>query len=74
MKDCSPNLDKVRVGRGMQFFTSRDVLPGEELCISYVDGDGPLKERREQLEAEWFFLCRCTKCVRDMGGDDSAHP
>ncbi|KAF4609886.1 hypothetical protein D9613_010691 [Agrocybe pediades] len=65
--DCSPNLKKDRVGRAIQFRALRDILPGEEMCISYIDEDCPdPKERSRQLEQDWFFACCCSKCKRQL--------
>ena len=64
--DCSPNLQKRRDKRGITFCTLRDVHPGEELCIAYIDETASLNERIESLQKDWFFTCRCTKCSREM--------
>ncbi|KAF8815567.1 SET domain-containing protein [Phlegmacium glaucopus] len=64
--DCSPNLKKDRDKRGLAFYTLRDVHPGEELCIAYIDETVSLNERIESLQKDWFFACRCTKCSREM--------
>ncbi|TRM58972.1 hypothetical protein BD626DRAFT_559757 [Schizophyllum amplum] len=53
--DCAPNVRKQRVGREMRFYTTRDVAPGEELCISYVD----------QFRQHWNFDCVCARCRRE---------
>ncbi|KAK6435973.1 Histone-lysine N-methyltransferase set-6 [Oleoguttula sp. CCFEE 5521] len=55
---CGPNVAKQRKGRKWEFWTSREVKEGEELCISYVGGDEKgldLKGRRERLERTWGF-------------------
>ena len=39
----------------------RDVAPGEELTISYIDEEMSLPEREAAL-ADYGFLCRCPKC------------
>ena len=64
--DCSPNVKKSRDKRGIAFYTLRDVHPGEELCIAYIDETASLNERIESLQKDWFFTCRCTKCLREM--------
>ncbi|KDR79233.1 hypothetical protein GALMADRAFT_1229155 [Galerina marginata CBS 339.88] len=66
---CAPNLKKSRDKRGMQFSTLRDVLPGEELCISYIDEESlSTQERSEHLERDWFFVCRCARCAHELDG------
>ncbi|KAJ3517095.1 hypothetical protein NLJ89_g716 [Agrocybe chaxingu] len=63
--DCEPNIKKRREGRAIVFYTIRDVSAEEELCISYVE-DAPVVERIAHLERDWFFSCRCAKCVQDL--------
>ncbi|KAG0703537.1 hypothetical protein DFH29DRAFT_874362 [Suillus ampliporus] len=52
---CCPNVKKTRVGRAMHFTTSSSVETGEELCISYIDIDQTITQRRQELEDSWFF-------------------
>ena len=43
----------------------RDIAPGEELFITYVDPTSSVKKRRRAL-AEWGFgLCNCDRCVEE---------
>jgi len=73
--DCSPNLNKRRDKRGLSFYTLRDVHPGEELCIAYIDETASLTERLESLQKDWFFACRCMKCSQEMevsGGSNAS--
>lgn len=49
----------------MDYYTLRDVRPGEELCISYVEEKDEVINRREALK-EWFFKCACKKCEADL--------
>ncbi|CAH2352668.1 hypothetical protein CLIB1423_07S04830 [[Candida] railenensis] len=59
---CAPNLARKRVGRAIHFMTSRDILPGEELCICYGNAaDEEFEIRQKELD-EWHFKCQCTKC------------
>ncbi|KAJ7054159.1 hypothetical protein C8F01DRAFT_1164138 [Mycena amicta] len=60
--DCDPNVKKQRTGRAMSFYTTRDILPGEELCITYVDLEETVQARREQLSLNWYFACVCQRC------------
>lgn len=63
--DCEPNLKKKRNKRGVQFYALKDIVAGEEICISYSDGIS-VEERMRQLERGWFFVCGCTRCVQDL--------
>lgn len=62
---CSFNVKKTRQGGSYTFTTTQDILPGEELCISYgISKDDDLKTREAAL-AEWFFKCGCSRCVKE---------
>lgn len=67
---CSPNVGKRRLGRRWEFWTSRRVERGEELCISYLGGDEvelDVGERRKRLSETWVFECGCVRCgIEDM--------
>ena len=59
---CTPNVAKKREGRAFHFEVTRRVCAGEELCISYIDTDSPVEQRRRELETSWFFMCGCLRC------------
>lgn len=62
---CAFNVSKTRKDASYEFTADRDILPGEELCISYgIDKDDALQERRDALK-EWFFVCGCTRCEEE---------
>ena len=44
----------------------RQIHPGEEISISYIDEEAPLEERRQEL-ADYGFACRCGKCTAEAG-------
>lgn len=46
----------------MEFYTTRDVEAGEELCISYVEELDPVEKRQLRLKEWWFFECTCRRC------------
>ncbi|KAK7049855.1 Histone-lysine N-methyltransferase set-6 [Paramarasmius palmivorus] len=64
--DCSPNVKKDRNGRAMQFYTTRDVEIGEELCTNYIDVKDEVKVRRENLSTNWYFQCSCRRCESEL--------
>ena len=67
---CNPNV--VVVYRGLkwneplvaQCIATRDIEPGEELCISYVDVNQPVEARGREL-ANYGFECSCEKCYAE---------
>ena len=50
----------------MNFYTIRDVMPGEEMCIAYIDVNDPVLQRRAELKGEWYFDCACSRCQREL--------
>ncbi|GAA5821914.1 hypothetical protein JCM11251_004777 [Rhodosporidiobolus azoricus] len=42
--------------------TNRAVKKGEELCVSYIMPFQKRRERREELQTKYRFLCQCTWC------------
>ncbi|KAF2840912.1 SET domain-containing protein [Patellaria atrata CBS 101060] len=62
---CDPNIGKERVGRAWKFWAAKEIMEGDELCISYLGGEEKelsVEERRRRLRATWGFECRCRKC------------
>ena len=49
------------------FTASREILPGEECCISYFDLTRftDLTSRREHLRKSFRFICRCERCLSE---------
>ncbi|KAG2347246.1 SET domain-containing protein [Suillus weaverae] len=70
---CCPNVEKTRVGRAMHLTTSRSVEIGEELCISYIDTNQTITQRKQDLENSWFFKCQCQRCQSEEPDDASPH-
>lgn len=70
---CDPSVRKERIGREMVFTTTRDILPGEQLYISYgmLDNLG-WKERVKQLNSQWHFICGCPRCETEKTGGEWA--
>jgi hypothetical protein len=65
---CAPNVQKGRRGRTWKFWASRDIMKGEELCISYLGGDerdDSLAKRKSKLKGVWGFECACSKCLAE---------
>jgi tetratricopeptide (TPR) repeat protein len=45
----------------------RDILPGEELTICYVDnGISEAAVRQGYLREQYYFNCLCGRCKEDM--------
>ncbi|KAK0624315.1 hypothetical protein B0T14DRAFT_602675 [Immersiella caudata] len=62
---CSPNLgyyfDSATLSH--KVYAVKDILPGEELTISYVDVLQPSTTRQSLLAKTWSFACTCPRCT-----------
>jgi len=66
---CAPNLkvDFLANSSCIQAVTLRPIAPGEELCISYIEQEMPVQQRRKQL-LEYGFHCICERCIAEDSG------
>lgn len=67
---CFPNmsvrhLDQQTALSRITLIAKRDISPGEELLITYVNPNLPLEGRREELLQWGFGVCQCSRCVRE---------
>ncbi|KAI0648097.1 SET domain-containing protein [Trametes meyenii] len=51
----------------MQIVALQDIAPGEEITIPYLDPALPYQIRREALDANYGFACKCRLCVFERG-------
>ncbi|KAI9346832.1 hypothetical protein DFJ73DRAFT_837691 [Zopfochytrium polystomum] len=63
---CEPTCECFQQGTTMTIKTIRSVKEGEELTISYMDTNLPVQARRSQLSQDYYFLCRCVRCEREL--------
>ncbi|KAK2066535.1 hypothetical protein P8C59_000342 [Phyllachora maydis] len=61
--DCRPNADYYfdHATMAHRIYAMRDISPGEEITISYINTMRPRAERQERLK-EWGFTCTCPLC------------
>ena len=45
---------------------ARDIAPGEQLCIAYLDVDLPVERRQEKLHFGYGFACACPRCLEEL--------
>ncbi|KAH9943894.1 SET domain-containing protein [Amylocystis lapponica] len=69
---CTPNIsvrhmDQRTALSRITVVARRNIAPGEELCITYVDPGLPVEQRRRQLMEWGFGTCRCVRCVAEEG-------
>ncbi|XXH01787.1 hypothetical protein Hte_008148 [Hypoxylon texense] len=59
--DCRPNVHYRISNMTHTTVAARDIAPGEELSISYIELMLPRDERRARLR-KWGFECACSHC------------
>lgn len=66
---CTPNvslqaLEECLFKEGMpgRVHANRDIMQGEELCLSYIRELDPAATRQQQLRESYGFYCRCDAC------------
>lgn len=67
---CDPNisvrhLDQRTALSRITIVAKKDIEPGEELLITYVNPMLGVKARRDELEAWGFGRCACARCVKE---------
>lgn len=67
---CDPNAYIMMDGPGVSIRTLRPVKKDEEIYISYIDTTNPFHRRQSELQARWFFSCKCTKCQKGATLDE----
>jgi SET domain-containing protein len=57
----------------MIFTASRDILAGQECCISYFDLTKftNLASRREHLRKSFKFTCQCDRCISEEPAEET---
>ena len=63
--DCRPNAAYFWDTRTMTHYVHaiQDILPGEELTISYIDSEKDRARRMKLLKRNWGFQCSCSACT-----------
>ncbi|KAF3016754.1 SET domain-containing protein 5 [Neopestalotiopsis sp. 37M] len=61
--DCRPNV-AFYIDGNLTHHTHaiRDIEPGEELTISYLDSFRAREVRQQRAHASWGFACTCSQC------------
>ncbi|KAG0370999.1 SET and MYND domain-containing protein 3 [Gamsiella multidivaricata] len=59
---CIPNCVYTFKGPRIECRVIRDIQPGEEMTISYIDQISTTQERQKQLKAQYRFTCHCPLC------------
>jgi len=62
---CQPNVSHAKVDDCDYLFAKQDIPKGEELCITYINEDAPVQERRGRLQESFRFKCQCIRCLAE---------
>ncbi|TDL15542.1 hypothetical protein BD410DRAFT_778000 [Rickenella mellea] len=70
---CTPNISIRHLGASthttplsrISSIALRTILPSEELVITYVNPQMEVRERRRELSAWGWGVCRCGRCVEE---------
>ena len=67
---CTPNVsarhfDQRTALSRITLVARRDIAPGEELLITYVNPELPVEQRRRGLMEWGFGKCMCERCVKE---------
>jgi len=66
---CLPNAFSHIVDHKLTLHALYPVEAGEELNISYIEPELPIKERRARLKETYGFDCVCKRCTKDGSKD-----
>ncbi|KAL5114595.1 hypothetical protein ACEQ8H_007500 [Pleosporales sp. CAS-2024a] len=63
--DCRPNAAYFFDDDLLTHFVhaTRDIVPGEEITITYIDNEKDRKTRMARLKKSWGFDCDCAACT-----------
>ncbi|KAF1842697.1 SET domain-containing protein [Cucurbitaria berberidis CBS 394.84] len=67
---CDPNSFVIMDGAEISIRTLKPIKRDEEIYISYIDTTNPYYRRQSELQARWFFRCKCTKCQKGATLDE----
>ncbi|TLD16173.1 uncharacterized protein PgNI_00220 [Pyricularia grisea] len=74
--ECSPNcaayFDPGTMSQ--RIYAIRDIMPGEELTVSYIDPVQTRAARQSRLRKDWGFSCSCQRCTSEahLGAESDA--
>ncbi|KAH8888483.1 hypothetical protein GQ53DRAFT_691442 [Thozetella sp. PMI_491] len=65
--ECKPNcgyyFDPLTMSQ--RVYAVRDIMPGEELTVAYIDPIQSRAERQARLQKDWGFRCSCQRCTAE---------
>eukprot|EP00029_Vermamoeba_vermiformis_P010698 TRINITY_DN5690_c0_g1_i1.p1 TRINITY_DN5690_c0_g1~~TRINITY_DN5690_c0_g1_i1.p1 ORF type:complete len:468 (-),score=-1.10 TRINITY_DN5690_c0_g1_i1:6-1409(-) len=67
---CAPTCCVIQEGIELKVIAIRDIKQGEQVSISYITLASDTPARRDQLQIDYNFLCRCPRCSEFDKGED----
>lgn len=65
---CAPSALLQVNGAEATVIALKDIHPGDEITVCYVDPDLNVEQRRKELKERWFFECDCKRCELELQG------
>jgi hypothetical protein len=62
---CEPNCVFYDENNKMTFETTKDIIAGEEVTISYIDAEQHEDHRQFELNMTYGFQCKCALCNKN---------
>eukprot|EP01061_Rhynchopus_euleeides_P000650 TRINITY_DN10463_c1_g1_i1.p1 TRINITY_DN10463_c1_g1~~TRINITY_DN10463_c1_g1_i1.p1 ORF type:complete len:382 (+),score=112.59 TRINITY_DN10463_c1_g1_i1:40-1146(+) len=62
---CVPNGHRVFYNGMLHFVAVRDIPPGEQVLMAYVNPTNTIKDRQAKLSSHWRITCTCEKCAAE---------
>ncbi|TNM94936.1 hypothetical protein fugu_017695 [Takifugu bimaculatus] len=59
---CRPSVIVTYSGTSAHVRALRDMKPGDEVLISYIDVLYPTEDRNNRLRESYYFTCQCEEC------------
>ncbi|AMD21999.1 HGL341Wp [Eremothecium sinecaudum] len=63
---CEPNVRVEFEKYSIKVYSRKHIKSGDELQISYVNPLHDVSLRRRELRVNWGFLCKCTRCQKEL--------
>lgn len=65
--NCEPNIRyEIDSKLKLSVFARKDIKPGEQLFVTYVNPLHGVKLRRRALRVNYGFICKCSRCIKEL--------
>ena len=71
---CAPNTQTLHQPQyGIAISSTKPIMRGEEITITYTNLLGSSVARRKDIQENWFFDCRCQRCLSQDDFGSNTH-